>query len=117
MLVISIIGMITPLALPQIGAMSSAASTAAQERNAQNIVSVFRAGKEAGSIEWNTSSRNAAVADVIAGRKAPSTSIFAGNEFSVPNIKGDSLTGLYKYIGLDARKNLFFDRTGSQPVR
>jgi prepilin-type N-terminal cleavage/methylation domain-containing protein len=114
--VISVISVISSFAVPQISSLKSAAGTAVQQRNAQNIVSVFRAGKDAALIKWVNTSRNACVADVLAGRAAPSNSIFAGQMFRVPNIKGPDLTAVYRFIGIDSNKNLFFDKSGGQPA-
>lgn len=112
---ITVIGVISAIAIPRISYMKMAAIKATELQNAENIVSMFTAGRDGGSIEWVTTSRNACVADVVAGRAAPASSIFAGKVFRVPNVKDSSLTGVYKYIGLDARKSLFFDKSGGQP--
>ncbi len=110
--VISVIGIIAGIALPSMGNVNTAASKAVNQRNAQNIVSVFQSGVSAATA-WVATSRNAAVADVVAGR-APASGAFSGQTFKVPNLTGTDLTGAYPYVGLDASNNLFYDKAGGQ---
>ena len=110
--VISVIGIIAGIALPSMGNVNSAATKATNQRNAQNIVSVFQSGVSAGNA-WVVTSRNAAIADVVAGR-APASGAFSGQTFKVPNLTGSDLTGTYVYIGIDASNNLFYDKAGGQ---
>jgi len=111
-----VIGVISSIAVPKIAYLNGIATKAVQQQNAQNIVTMFEAGKDGGLVDWVTTDRNACIADVIAGKAAPPSSIFAGKVFRVPNITGANLKGVYKYIGMDANKNLFFDKSGSQPA-
>src|SRR5262249_3283599 len=115
MAVIAVIGAMTPLAVPAFGSMTGAAQTAAAQDNAQNIVSMFKAG-DAAQVTWTTTSRDAAVADVVAGRSASARSVFSGKTFSVPNLSAADLQAAYPFIGLDAHHQLFFDSTGIQPA-
>ena len=110
--VISVIGIMSALAIPSIGNVNTAATKAVNQRNAQSIVSVFQSGTSAATA-WVVTSRNAAVADVVAGR-SPTTGAFTSQTFKVPNITGTDLTGTYIYIGLDASNNLFYDKAGGQ---
>jgi prepilin-type N-terminal cleavage/methylation domain-containing protein len=113
LVVVAVIGVIAAIAIPSIGSINASAKTAVAQRNAQNIVSMFMAGQAAG-VTWVVTSRNACVADVVAGEAAPVGSAFAGQTFKVPNITGTDLTGTYKYIGFDASSNLFYDKAGGQ---
>lgn len=110
--VISVIGIIAGIALPSMGNVNTAATKATNQRNAQNVVSIFQSGASAG-VAWVVTSRNAAIADVVAGR-APTSGAFSGQSFKVPNLTGTDLTGTYVYIGLDASNNLFYDKSGGQ---
>ena len=110
--VISVIGIIAGIALPSMGNVNTAATKATNQRNAQSIVSIFQSGTSAGAA-WVVTSRNAAIADVIAGR-APASGAFSGTTFKVPNLTGSDLTGTYIYVGLDASNNLFYDKAGGQ---
>ncbi len=110
--VISVIGIIAGIAIPSMGNVNTAASKAANQRNAQNVVSTFQSGASAG-VAWVVTSRNAAVADVVAGR-APASGAFTTTTFKVPNLTGTDLTGTYIYVGLDASNNLFYDKAGGQ---
>lgn len=110
--VISVIGIIAGIAIPSMGNVNTAASKATNQRNAQNIVSIFQSGISAGT-PWVVTSRNAAISDVVAGR-APTTGAFSGQTFKVPSLTGTDLTGTYIYIGIDASNNLYYDKAGGQ---
>lgn len=117
LMLVTLISVISSFAIPKITYYKAAAKTVTQQQNAENIVSIFTAGQDGGSVQWVTTSRNACIADVVAGKAAPASSIFAGKVFRVPNIKGADLRGVYRYIGMDAKKNLFFDKNGGQCPR
>ena len=112
--VIGVIGAMTSLVAPTFGSIKDAAGAATNQDNAQSIVSTFKTG-DAAQINWITTSRSACIADVIAGRSSPSTSIFAGQHFSVPHLSADNLKAASRYIGMDSRNQLFYDASGSQP--
>jgi type II secretory pathway pseudopilin PulG len=114
---LTISGVIAAIVLPRLAFLNISDTNLAQQQHAENIVAVFTAGRDAGSIQWVTTNRNACVADVVGGRVSPASSIFAGKVFGVSNFEGFDLAGVYRYIGMDARKNLFFDKSGSQPSR
>ena len=113
LVVIAVIGVIAAIAIPNLSNINGAANTAKDQRNAQTLVSMFQSGSSAG-VAWVTTSRNAAVDDVIAG-KAPTSGAFSGKTFVVPNVGGSDLTNAaYKYIGIDGDGNLFYDKAGAQ---
>jgi type II secretory pathway pseudopilin PulG len=111
---ITIISLLTAFALPRIGSLNGSASEASNQNNAQNIISMYTAGRDGGFVKWNKTSRNACIAEVIAGKPADPASMFKGVVFRVSNIRGSALTGIYQYIGIDAKGDLFYDKTGSQ---
>ncbi len=110
--VISVIGIIASIAIPNIGSISTSAKTAVAQRNAQSIVSMFAAGQAAG-VTWAGATRNALVASTISGQ-SPTDGPFVGKTFRVPNISSTDLAVSYKYVGRDSDGNLFYDRSGSQ---
>lgn len=110
--VVAVIGIISSIAIPNIGNINTAAKAAAAQRNAQSVVSMFSAGQAAG-VTWTGATRNALVTSVIGGQ-APTDGAFTGKSFSVSGISGDDLTAAYKYIGMDADSNLYYDRSGAQ---
>ena len=112
---ISIIFVIAAFAIPRIGSFNDSASKATAEHNAQNIVSMYTAGKDGGQIKWDHSSREACVQDVVDGRTATAASMFPGMPFRVPGLSGPKLASVFKYIGMDAKGDLFFDKEGRQP--
>src|ERR1700733_5393708 len=97
LIVIAIIGIIAAIAIPNIGSINGAATSAKNQRNAQNIVSIFTSGAAAG-VTWTTTTRDAAVANVVSGG-SPATGAFAGKNFSVPDMQTTDITGAYPYIG------------------
>ncbi|MCE9519830.1 MAG: type II secretion system GspH family protein [Verrucomicrobia bacterium] len=110
--VIAVIGIIASIAIPNIGSITTAAKSAAAQRNAQSICSMFAAGQAAG-VTWTGTTRNLLVGSVITGQ-APADGAFVGKTFKVPNVSGTDLTSAYVYIGKDSDNNLFYDRTGAQ---
>lgn len=86
LVVIAVIGVIAAIAIPSISGINDAAAKGKDQRNAQNVVSVFQAGQAAG-VTWNTTSAEAAFDDVVAGKKG--TGAFDGKLFQVPGL-GDA---------------------------
>jgi prepilin-type N-terminal cleavage/methylation domain-containing protein len=114
LIVIAIIGIIAAIAIPNIGSINAASTMAKNQNNAQNVVSVFLAGNTSGVV-WTGTTRDALVASVIAGA-APTSGAMSGTMFSVPEITGTDITGMYPYIGINSSGMLFYDVTGSQPA-
>lgn len=112
LVVIAVIGVIAAIAIPNIGSINQSAKDAANQRNAQSIVSMYQSGL-GGGVAWTGGTRNAKVDSVIAGQ-APTDGAFAGKSFKVPNLTGKDKTGCYKYIGYDANGDLFYDKSGAQ---
>ena len=109
---IAVIGIIAAMVIPNIGSVSSTAKDISNQRNAQSVVAMFQAGSAAG-LTWNGATRNAKISSVVAGQ-SPTDGAFAGKTFKVPNLAGTDLSGTYKYVGLDADGNLFYDKAGGQ---
>lgn len=110
--VIAILGVMAAIAVPQIGNVNSASSAAKNQRNAQSVVNTYHSGLAMGII-WTGADRNGKIAAVIAGQTV-SGGVFNGQKAKVQGITGESLTGLYPYIGTDANSDLVYDKDGGQ---
>ncbi|MDB6074467.1 MAG: type secretion system protein [Verrucomicrobiaceae bacterium] len=110
--VVTVIGVMAAIAIPNIGNINSASSAAKNQRNAQSVVNTFHSGLAMG-IQWTGADRNAKVDAVIAGQAA-SGGVFVGQKAKASGIAGDSLTGIYPYIGTDSNGNLLYDKNGGQ---
>jgi type IV pilus assembly protein PilA len=113
LVVVAVIGVIAGIALPNIGSINDSAKEARDRRNAQSIVSVYGTGAAAG-ITWRGRSRNAKINSVVRGA-APADGAFAGKSFKVPSLSTSDRRECHRYIGIDARGDLVYDSTGSQP--
>ena len=112
LVVIAVIGVIAAIAIPNIGSINQSAKDARNQRNAQSLVSMYQSGAAAG-VTWTGATRNAKVDSVITGQSS-SDGAFSGKIFKVPNLSGTDKTDTYKYIGIDANGDLFYDKGGSQ---
>ena len=108
LVVIAVIGIIAAIAIPNIGNINAAAKTAAQQRNAQSIASVYAAGAAAGAA-WVTTTASAAVDDVLAG-KAPTDGAFNGKIFRcpLPSVTATDLTAIKTHLSLSADNQLIY---------
>ena len=111
-IVIAVMGIVAAIAIPNIGSVHDSADTAKDQRNAQDLVTIYNSGATVGVL-WAGATRNDKIADVIAGR-SPATGTFVGEVFALPAITGTDLTGMYKYIGVNSEGNLTYDPTGGQ---
>lgn len=111
--VISVIGIIAGIALPSMGNVNTAASKAVNQRNAQNIVSIFQSGVSAGLTWTGGAVRNTLIGSVVSGQ-SPASGAFTGQSFKLPSLTGTDLTGAYPYVGIDASNNLYYDKAGGQ---
>ncbi|WP_038162785.1 prepilin-type N-terminal cleavage/methylation domain-containing protein [Verrucomicrobium sp. BvORR106] len=107
LVVIAVIGVIAAIAIPSISGISDAATKTKDQRNAQNIVSVFQAGVAAGAT-WDISAPDKTVADVVKGKTG--TGAFATKSFSVPGLSATEQTNALKYIDTDANKALVYNK-------
>jgi type IV pilus assembly protein PilA len=104
LIVITIIALIAAIAIPNIGNTSSAAQASKNRRNAQTITSIFMSGAAAG-VSWNTTTLDAAIADVVAG-KAPLGGAFSGRMFKVPSMDTDNQAGAKTHLRLSANNEI-----------
>ena len=98
--------------LPGIGGLSPAANEAMNRRNAQSVVAVYRGGAEAGVI-WNGKTRMDRIKAVCSGQ-TPDNGAYAGKRFRVGLGAPALETHTYRYIGMDAKGDLFYDVSGGQ---
>ena len=96
---IAVIGVIASIALVGLDNYRDATQDAQRHRNAQNIVGVFETGRAAG-VQWDTSSLDAAVKDVVRG-KAVEAGLLRGNFFAFPEPDSDAVGNAKKYIRLE----------------
>jgi len=111
LVVIAVIGIIAAIAIPNIGNLTAGADIAKNQRNAQNLASVFSAARAAGNVE-PFATTTAAVDGVIAGlagRGSPAAS------FRVPNMADADRDTALPFLTLsatDATGQLLYDPAG-----
>ncbi len=110
--VIAIIGVMAAIAVPQLGSINTASTAAKNQRNAQTLVNTYHSGLAMGII-WTGTDRNSKIGSVIAGQQVTG-GVFNSQTSKVQGITGDSLTGLYPYVGVDANGDLLYDKSGAQ---
>ena len=112
LVVIAVIGIIAAIAIPNIGNLTAGADVAKNQRNAQNLASVFSAARAAGNVEV-FADVTAAVDGVIAGlagRGSPAAS------FRVPNMADADRDLALPFLTLsapDATGQLLYDAAGA----
>ena len=110
--VIAVIGVMAAIAVPQLGNINTASTAAKNQRNAQSLVNTYHSGLAMGII-WTGNDRNSKIGAVIAGQTVTG-GVFNGQTSKVQGMNGDSVTGLYPYVGIDANSDLLYDKSGSQ---
>ena len=101
LVVIAVIGVIAAIAIPNIGSINAAAMKAEQQRNAQTLASLFSAGQAAG-VTWAGTSVAALITEIQTG-KAPTTGVFSGQMFKLPQtFSTTDLTGITAHLAVDA---------------
>lgn len=105
LVVIAVIGVIAAIAIPSISGINDAAAKSKDQRNAQNIVSVYQAGVAAG-IDWKASTEAELVTNVVKGEKV-SGGAFDGKFFQVPGVTGADATSAANYIKYDSGNKVF----------
>lgn len=111
LVVIAVIGIIAAIAIPNIGNLTAGADVAKNQRNAQNLASVFSAARAAGNTD-SFANVTAAVDGVIAGlagRGSPAAS------FRVPNMASADRDLALPFLTLsatDATGQLLYDPAG-----
>ena len=106
---ISVIGILASLALPNISAVRSRASFAKNERNAQNVASLLQAARSAGATnQWMTV--DSAIDDL-----EDSLVVKVGSEditFGIAEFSPEDRAGLSGYLAVDTAKAIVY-YTGS----
>lgn len=105
LVVIAVIGVIAAIAIPSISGINDAAAKSKDQRNAQNIVSVYQAGVAAG-IDWKATSEADLVTKVVTGQKVTGGA-FDGKFFQVPGVTGTDATSAANYIKYDSDNKVF----------
>lgn len=105
LVVIAVIGVIAAIAIPSISGINDAAAKSKDQRNAQNIVSVYQAGVAAG-IDWKATTEAQLVTNVVKGEKVTGGA-FDGKFFQVPGVTGSDATSAANYIKYDSENKVF----------
>lgn len=105
LVVIAVIGVIAAIAIPSISGINDAAAKSKDQRNAQNIVSVYQAGIAAG-IDWKASSNTDLVSKVVTGEKVPEGA-FKDKVFQVPGLSPTEQGKAAVYIKKDDKTNVY----------
>ena len=109
--VIVIIGLITAIAVPNLGFITGEAEKVKNKHNAQSILLAYSTGAAAG-VAWPDGDVATRVAAVVAGQKPPrgpfSTMMFQSA------LSAESIAEVYPFIGILSSGDLFFDPAGGQ---
>ena len=108
LITVGVIGLVTAIAIPQVGFMQGSANTATAKRNAQTLASIYADGEAAG-IVWNNpaATKAQAVAAVLAGDTATN-----GTNFSVDGLSTDATTKAKPFL-IYANGRLSFEPSGT----
>ncbi len=111
LVVIAVIGIIAAIAIPNIGNLTAGADVAKNQRNAQNLASVFSAARAAGNTQTfaDTTAAVDAVIVGLSGRGTPAAS------FRVPNMADADRDTALPFLTLsatDATGQLLYDPAG-----
>lgn len=109
--VLTIVGLIAVIAVPQLDLFGTSARRHQNRRAAENIVHVHAIGQAAG-VEWPAGGVAAKVMAVVAGGK-PTRGAFANRVFEA-TVKPDTVEGTFVFIGMRPNGDLFFDPKAEQ---
>ena len=98
LVVIAVIGMIAAIAIPQISKITDKAETASDQRNAQNVVSLYGAALAAGAT-FDDSSLGTVIADLETGQNG--TGVFADSGFKISPLDAVIQPRVEGYITFD----------------
>ena len=104
LVVVTIIGIVAAIALPNIGSFSATANTATAKRNAQSIASTFANGSVAG-VTWTGNTKAQKIQSIVSGGTAPS-----GMSFGVGGLDNTAINRASVYLD----DNLRFVISGGQ---
>ncbi len=97
--VVAVIGIVSAIAVPNIGRINESARIAAAKRNAQSIASVCASAQAAG-LDFVTDDLTQSIANVVQGGTA-SEGVFAGAFFGVPALSEAERFAATRYLLLD----------------
>ncbi len=108
--VIAVIGIISAIAIPQIGRINDSSRDAVDKRNAQQLVSVFEAGSAAGANFYRTDyTLHQTIAQVRHGRLI-SGGVYDGSFFGLPGMTRDEVIRASQHIALTPEGKLIYSR-------
>ncbi len=115
LVVISIIGLIAGIAIPQISSFRQAATEAKAMRNAQNLAAVSSQAKAVGIDFVGSNSRAQAISNVISGA-TPVDGSFAGDYFGVPNMTPSEAVIASVYLKIQDSALQYLPEGGQSPI-
>ena len=98
LVVIAVIGLIAAIAIPQISKVTDKAETASDQRNAQNVVSLYGSALAAGAT-FDDTSLATVIADLEAGKKG--VGVFADSSFKISPLDAVVQPRVESYITFD----------------
>ena len=101
LVVITIIGVIAAIAVPNIGRLTDAAEKSKDQRNSQNLASVSSSAQAAGLdfVEQGGGTEATVVGLIVAGATVPSGA-FQGTFFGVPNLSAEEIAATNDYLSI-----------------
>ncbi len=97
LIVISVIGIIAAVAIPRITSINDSAKKSRNQRNAQELASMYQSASSAG-VNFMGNSLQSTVAKIVEGAEAPADSIMAGSIFRVPGLSAEVQKGAMDYL-------------------
>ena len=96
LIVVAIIGILAAMAVPSMSRMHDAADTAKDQRNAQQIVSMYHTAQSMG-LDFDGADKLETIANVVTGGYVPH-GVFEGTYFGLPHISADQRARAAEYI-------------------
>ncbi|MFZ4763521.1 MAG: type II secretion system protein [Roseimicrobium sp.] len=112
LVVIAVIGVIAAIAIPNIADVDTASRIARDQRNAQNLASVYASARAAGVPTGDLGTDvGSAVDALVTGVAVPNDgSAFANSQFRVPNLEDPDKTSCQEYLKYEGGA-LVYDKT------
>lgn len=98
LIVVSVIGIMAAMALPQIGRTHDAATDVKDQSNAQRIVSVYHSALAMG-LNFDGDTLAETIDNVVAGGTVP-RGVFEGMYFGLPNLPAAEKEGAARFISV-----------------
>ncbi|MEM1294344.1 MAG: type II secretion system protein [Verrucomicrobiota bacterium] len=96
LVVIAVIGILSAVAVPQLGRINDATNEAKDKRNAQNLASVFHSGEGAG-LNLEGADLNSTIDLIVAGGTV-TEGVFAGQFFGVMGLSNEEQDKAAQYL-------------------